>query len=133
MELRAGRAEAARPLLARLVKEAPGYPGAAEALARARAESTPALAGSLHLRLLRTTTQDRAADARRRAKAGESFADLARAMSVDPSAIRGGDLGVVRLEDLAEPLRSAASALPPGGLSPVLEVGGTYVVLERER
>jgi hypothetical protein len=39
----------------------------------------------------------------------------------------------VRLADLAEPVKSAASALRPGAVSPVLEVDGGYVVLKRER
>jgi parvulin-like peptidyl-prolyl isomerase len=74
-----------------------------------------------------------AEEALRRAAAGEDFTQLARVLSVDPSAAQGGDLGPVRLTDLAEPLRSAARALHPGDLSPVLEVDGGYVVLKRER
>jgi choline-sulfatase len=133
VELRAGRAQAARPLLERLVKQAPGYPGAAAALARASAESAPLPAGSMRLRLLRASVRERADAAWRRAAAGEDFAGLARTLSEDPSAAQGGDLGIVRLDDLAEPLHSAARGLAPGDLSAVLDVSGTYVVLKRER
>jgi Flp pilus assembly protein TadD len=133
IELRAGRAGAARPLLERLIKEAPGYPGAAEALARANRSTAPPPAGSMRLRLLRVRERGRAEEALRRAAAGEDFAQLARGLSEDPSAAQGGDLGVVRLADLAEPLRSAASALRPGEVSPIVEVGGGFVVLERGR
>ena len=45
----------------------------------------------------------------------------------------GGGQRVVRLDDLAEPLRSAASALRPGDVSGVVEAGGSYIVLKRER
>ena len=69
----------------------------------------------------------------RRAAGGEDFAALARELSEDPSASRGGDLGVLRLADLAEPLRSAASVLRPGEVSSVVEVAGSFVVLQRER
>jgi parvulin-like peptidyl-prolyl isomerase len=69
----------------------------------------------------------------RRLAAGEAFAALARAESIDASASRGGDLGTVRVDDLAEPLRSAAGALAPGQVSPVLEAAGGYVLLKRER
>jgi arylsulfatase A-like enzyme/Flp pilus assembly protein TadD len=133
VELRAGHADAARPLLQRLVKQAPSYPGAAEALARASAETASPPSGSMRLRLLRVRERQQAEDALRRSAAGEDFTQLARALSEDPSAAEGGDLGFVRPADLAEPLRSAASGLRPGGLSPVLEVAGGYVVLKRER
>jgi len=133
VELRAGHADAARPLLARLVEVAPRYPGAAQALARASAEAAPPAAGSMRLRLLRVRAREQAEEALRRLAAGETFAGLAASLSEDPSAARGGDLGVVRLADLAEPLRSAASRLRPGDLSPALEMAGGYVVLKRER
>jgi tetratricopeptide (TPR) repeat protein len=133
VELRAGHADVARPLLERLLKGAPGYPGGREALAQANRATAPPPAGSMRLRLLRVSDRKRAEDALRRLVAGEDFAQLARALSEDPSASEGGDLGLVRPADLAEPLRSAASRLHPGGLSPVLEVAGGYVVLKRER
>ena len=133
VELRAGHADVAKPLLQRLVKQAPGYPGAAEALARASAETSSPPAGSMRLRLLRVRERQQAEDALRRSAAGEDFTQLARALSDDPSAAQGGDLGFVRPVDLAEPLRSAASGLRPGDLSPVLEVAGGYVVLKREQ
>ena len=132
VELRAGRPEKARPLLERLVARAPGYPGATEALAAARAEA-PAPGEGVRLRLIRVRARDRADEAVRRAGDGEDFAALARALSEDPSASGGGDLGVVRLAEIAEPLRKAASALGPGQVSAVVELDGGFVVLKRER
>jgi parvulin-like peptidyl-prolyl isomerase len=54
-------------------------------------------------------------------------------VSEDSSSARGGDLGFVVPADLAEPLRTAAAALGPGQLSPVLETAAGYVVLKREK
>jgi choline-sulfatase len=133
IEMRSGRSAEARPLFERLVKEAPRYPGAQEALAQASASAAPAPAGAIHLRLLRVGDRARLEDALRRAAAGEDFADLARALSEDASASRGGDLGLVRLADLAEPLKSAAAGLRPGTVSGVFEMAGGFVVVKRER
>jgi tetratricopeptide (TPR) repeat protein len=132
VELRAGRPETARPLLERLLARTPGYPGAREALAAARTEAGPPGEG-VRLRLIRVRARDRAEEAVRRAGEGEDFAALARALSEDASASRGGDLGVLRLADLAEPLRAVAGALRPGEVSAVVETGGTFVVLKRDR
>ncbi len=133
VELRSGRPEAARPLLERLLGKAPRYPGAREALLAAQAELAPPPEGTLRVRLLRVRERERAEEAVRRAEGGEDFGALARALSEDPSASRGGDLGILRLTDLAEPLRSAAGVLRPGEVSPVVEVAGMFVVLKRER
>jgi parvulin-like peptidyl-prolyl isomerase len=66
-------------------------------------------------------------------KAGEAFAAVARVESADASAARGGDLGNVRVGDLAEPLRSAAAGLAPGEVSPVLDTPAGFVLLKRDR
>jgi parvulin-like peptidyl-prolyl isomerase len=136
VELRAGRSAAAVPLFERLVREAPRYPGAAASLALARAQGAPAAPArraGMALRLIRVRDRSRADAAVRRAAAGEDFSALARELSEDPSAARGGDIGTVRPADLAEPLRSAASALEVGRVSAVLETSGGYVILKRER
>jgi peptidyl-prolyl cis-trans isomerase SurA len=66
-------------------------------------------------------------------RAGEDFAAVARDLSQDKSASLGGDIGMVRLSDLAPSLRAVAQALPPGGVSPILESPGDFVLLKRER
>jgi arylsulfatase A-like enzyme/Flp pilus assembly protein TadD len=138
IELRAGRAAAAVPLLERVLKRAPGYPRARDTLALARQQAAPRPAaapnaGAVHLRLLRSSDRAGAEAAARRAASGEDFAALARALSEDPSSARGGDLGFVVPNELAEPLRTAAAALSPGQLSPVLETASGFVVLKREQ
>ncbi|HEY6546378.1 MAG TPA: tetratricopeptide repeat protein, partial [Vicinamibacteria bacterium] len=118
-ELRAGRAREAVPLLERLLKRSPDYPEARALLDAAAKGSGPLGPGLAHLRLLRFPGKAEADAAAERARRGEEFA--------------GRDLGVVRVADLAEPLRSAAAALGPGQVSAVVPMGDGYVVLKRER
>jgi arylsulfatase A-like enzyme/predicted Zn-dependent protease len=133
-ELRAGRPEAAAALLERLLKKAPAYPGAGDMLATARRQGGGPLGeGQARIRLLRVGTKDAAEEAARRAASGEDFAALARALSADPSAGRGGDLGVVTIADLAEPLRSAVAGLAPGEVGPIVATADGFVVVKRER
>jgi parvulin-like peptidyl-prolyl isomerase len=131
MALRGGRTAEAIPLLEQVLQVAPGYPQAGELLQRAR--SLPVSGARIHLRLLRVSERARAEEVLRRARAGEDFAALARELSQDPSAVRGGDLGLVRLADLAPELRRVAAALPPGGVSPLLQSPEGFVLLKRER
>ncbi len=154
VELNAGHAAAARGLLQRLLTVSPRYPGADEALrlaeaqlasakgspapaeaAPAPAQAAPRLAGqsTAHLRLMRVTARSKADDVLRQLAAGASFEQLARSVSEDASAPQGGDLGLVRLTDLAPPLRRAAEALGPGEVSGVVEIPGGYAILRRER
>jgi choline-sulfatase len=133
VDLRAGRAVEALPLLEKLAAGAPDYPQGRETLALARRLAAPPPEGSVQLRLLRVTDRAKAEALARRLGAGESFAALARAESKDASAALGGDLGNVRVEELAAPLRTAAAGLAPGQLSPVLETDAGYVLLKRER
>jgi choline-sulfatase len=131
-ELRAGRPDAATALLDRLKSAFPDYPGAAELRAQTgRAASPPA--GAFRLRLLRVADRAEAEEALRRLGEGIDFARLAREISSDRSAAQGGDLGPIRVEDLAEPLRGAAAALSPGQWSAILETSDGFVLLKRER
>jgi arylsulfatase A-like enzyme/tetratricopeptide (TPR) repeat protein len=132
-QLKSGHSGEAAALVERVLRVAPGYPQARELLAAARAGAAPEADGRVHLRLLRVRERARAEEASRRARSGEDFASLARELSEHPSASRGGDLGLVRVEDLAAPLRAAAAALPAGGMSPVLPTGDGFVLLKRER
>ena len=133
IQLRAGRAEAAVILLERLLKEAPDYPRGRELLAQAKLRTGPVPEGEAQLRLVRVRDRAKAEAALRRARAGEDFATLARELSEDPSASRGGDLGLVRVADLAERLRTAALPLSPGELSALVETPDGFVLLKRER
>jgi choline-sulfatase len=133
VELRAGRAQAALPLLEKLVGRAPDYPKGRATLELARELAAPHPEGAMRLRLLRVSERQKAEQIARRLETGADFAALAQAQSGDPSAARGGDLGTVKVADLAEPLRTAAAALAPGQVSPILETAAGYVLLKRER
>ena len=137
VELRAGRREAALPLLARLAARVPDYPGLQPALALARAGGAapagPRREGTVRLRLIRTKDRARVETAAQRAAAGEDFAALARELSEDPSARSGGDLGFVNPAELARPLRTAAASLAAGQVSAIVETPAGYVLLKREK
>jgi choline-sulfatase len=133
LEVQAGRPAEAASLLERVRQVAPGYPGAGELLARARSGASRVPAERVHLHLLRVREKKRAEEALRRALSGEDFAALARALSEDPSAARGGDLGLVRVSDLAGPLRAAALRLAPGDVSRLVETADGFVILKRDR
>jgi Tfp pilus assembly protein PilF len=128
---RTKRAKGAVELLERLIAKSPGFPGAARALEAARRDAAAPGPGQVRLALLRVATREEAEDLARRLAKGEDFAALARTRSTDPSASRAGDLGFVRPEELAEPLRSAAAGLAAGALSPILETSAGYVILLR--
>lgn len=67
--------------------------------------------------------QAKAAELHGRLKAGESFADLARAHSADPSAPNGGDLGYLHRGMLPEAIeKQFADGLRPGEIAPPARV-----------
>ena len=70
-----------------------------------------------------------------RAVSGESFSELAKTYSEDPSAPLGGDLGFVNPVDLAEPaLSQAVSGLGLGEISePVKSALGYHIIQVTER
>ncbi len=136
--IQAGDGDTALELLARAEELEPRRPGLRDARAAAEATRTfrpqasaqPA-AGAVRLAIIRTRTRAEATEALKRVSAGQDFAMVARQVSLDPSRARGGDLGWVRPEDLRPPLNGAAKDLRPGGLSPILEVQGGFVLLKR--
>ncbi|UCH83185.1 MAG: peptidylprolyl isomerase [Candidatus Latescibacterota bacterium] len=69
-------------------------------------------------------------DIQRRIENGEDFGDLAKALSEDPSAETGGNLGKLKLEDLGnEEFAKAADALSIGEVSdPVLTPFGYHLI-----
>lgn len=72
-----------------------------------------------HLRLILCDREDQAAEALARLNAGDDFADVARALSVDTNtAASGGDLGFLEAEDVPEPVRATAFGLPVGAYTP---------------
>lgn len=80
---------------------------------------------------VRVDAKSRIEDIRRRATAGESFADLAKEFSEDPSAPLGGDLGFVNPEDLAEPAFAQTIAkLDLGEISEPVQTAYGYHIIQ---
>ncbi len=63
----------------------------------------------------------RAKNALKRIQSGESFAAVARAECDGPLKEKGGDVGLLALETLPEPLQRAIATMQPGDLSDVIE------------
>jgi arylsulfatase A-like enzyme/parvulin-like peptidyl-prolyl isomerase len=137
--IQGGDGDTALKLLARAEELEPRRPGLREARAAAEAArgagpqpSAQPAAGAVRLSIIRTRTRAEAVEALRRVSAGQDFAAVAREVSLDPSRARGGDLGWLRPEDLRPPLNAAAKSLSRGGVSPILEVQGGFVILQRD-
>ncbi len=83
----------------------------------------------------RDAARARAEDLRKRAAAGEDFAELAKANSEDPgSAPRGGDLGFFTRDRMVKPFADAAFAMEKGAVSDVVETRfGYHVILVTDR
>ena len=76
----------------------------------------------------------KAEEARRRALAGEDFAELARELSEGPTAPEGGDLGFFARGQTAPTFEAAAFVLEPGDISPVVRSPlGLHVIKVEEK
>lgn len=84
----------------------------------------------VHLFDLVTTEVEAAYTARRRISDGEEFAAVAKEMSVGANAAQGGDLGMVRADQLpAGLMRATAFSLEAGQVSNPLLIDGQYHIL----
>ncbi len=87
------------------------------------------VAPRVHLFDIVALTLDEAFTARERLAAGESFADVARDMSHDPTAKKGGDRGWITLDDvLNETVSRVVFAMKPGEISDPVDCGDHYHV-----
>jgi peptidyl-prolyl cis-trans isomerase SurA len=90
--------------------------------------------GSLHLQEIVVKTQSGslalASDLVRRARAGEDFAELARAYSAAPTRAVGGDLGRLNRGDLTPDIERAAFAQPVGGVTDPLPTPEGFRILK---
>jgi peptidyl-prolyl cis-trans isomerase SurA len=83
------------------------------------------------VRRTRDEAARRAAEIRNTLLDGADFAQVARTMSEDASAERGGDLGSVGRGRLAPEYERVAFTLPPGQPSPVIETEFGFHIVER--
>ena len=84
---------------------------------------------SVHLQEIEVADVEQAQDVLRRARGGEDFEAMARALSTAASRASGGDLGQVSPGDMNPALARVVAALPAGGLSePILTEKGFRIV-----
>jgi tetratricopeptide (TPR) repeat protein len=83
------------------------------------------------LRVLSVRSEAEASDLRARIQAGESFDEIARKYSTDPSAGAGGYLGKVALRDLRKEFQDALQGLEPDEVSRVIKIGEDFFLLRR--
>ena len=87
-------------------------------------------ATELPLRIIVVSSADEAARVQRRLAAGENFIAVATAVSIDPSAPRGGAIGRLAPSSLRPELQAALSGLKPGQVSPVVRVPTGFAILK---
>jgi peptidyl-prolyl cis-trans isomerase SurA len=78
----------------------------------------------------RKAAAEKAEELRRQAVAGADFSELARQHSELPSAADGGDIGTFEEDELAAATRAAVTSLQPGGISPVLDTGDSFMIFK---
>lgn len=71
-------------------------------------------------------TKKRAERALELVNKGQDFKTTAKKISDLPSAIDGGDLGILKLDDMAPAMRTAVAALQPGEMSKIIETSDGY-------
>jgi parvulin-like peptidyl-prolyl isomerase len=84
---------------------------------------------SVHLQEIVVPESAQAQDVVRRARGGEDFAGLARALSTAGSRAAGGDLGQVAAGDMNPELAKVVAALPAGGVSDPISLASGYRIV----
>ncbi len=100
------------------------------------AQHAPNLASEIEpkrefLRIIVVENRNKAEAAIQRMSKGESFQDVARQMSMDPTASGGGFIGEMDLSQMDPKLAAAAAKLPYGGTSEAMDLGDRCVILHR--
>lgn len=78
------------------------------------------------LRAEKAAAKKRAETALALVEDGQDFKEVAKKFSELPSAVDGGDLGVLQLDDLAQVTRTTVANLKPGELSKIIEASDNY-------
>ena len=74
---------------------------------------------------LKEKVREKAEEIRARVLAGESFGELARSYSDFPSADDGGDIGLIKKDEMAPYMRDAILSMNPGEISQIIEKDNT--------
>jgi tetratricopeptide (TPR) repeat protein len=95
----------------------------------ARASQSP---NELTFRMIVVASAEAAEQALARLSTGEDFGAVARAMSVDPSASRGGWMGSLKVADLRPEMRQALAGMTPGKVTGVIRLPNGFSILKVE-
>jgi hypothetical protein len=101
--------------------------GVARVMAAPPAQIQPS---SVTLRIIIVSSADEAARVADRLKAGENFAALAKALSIDPSAVDGGLLGSLDPAMLRPEMHDALRGVSIGQVTPVITVPAGFALLK---
>jgi len=71
-------------------------------------------------------TRRKAEEIRDRVLAGENFKELAKLYSDLPSAVDGGDIGLIKKEEMAAYMRDAILSIHPGEISQIIETDNSF-------
>ena len=87
----------------------------------------------ISFRLLAVKKLGEAEELHKRLEAGDYFWKLAMDRSLAPNADLGGYVEAASTEELREEFLDALKKLDPGEISPIIDLGGQYAILKRER
>jgi peptidyl-prolyl cis-trans isomerase SurA len=68
----------------------------------------------------------KAEEIRARVLAGENFTELAKSYSDFPSAAEGGDIGLIKKDEMAAYMKDTILPMQPGEISQIIETGTTF-------
>ena len=86
---------------------------------------------TIHCAHILVKSEKEAQAAMERLKNGEKFSNIARQISLCPSAKRGGDLGTFGRGKMVREFEQAAFALQKGQISPIVKTKFGYHILRR--
>lgn len=61
---------------------------------------------------------------------GQDFKEVAKKFSDLPSAVDGGDLGILQIDDMARTMREAIVHLQPGDISKIIDISNSYQIFK---
>ncbi|HLX38510.1 MAG TPA: peptidylprolyl isomerase [Candidatus Binataceae bacterium] len=79
------------------------------------------------------TAREKIIEVRKKAIAGEDFAELAKHYSDDDSKAQGGELGVFAPDDIMDEILTAIKNVPPGGISDVVRTKHGFHLIKVEQ
>lgn len=89
------------------------------------------MSNQVHCAHILVKTEKEANSVLERLKKGESFSNIAKAVSICPSKNRGGDLGTFSRGKMVKEFENAAFILQKGQISPIVKTKFGYHIIKR--